>query len=178
MSRIGKQPIPIPSGVTVQISADAVDVKGPKGTLRQPLPPGVTVEMEDGQLQAKPERDERALRKFHGLARSLVANAVTGVSEGFSKQLDIVGIGYRAEVSGQRMTLALGYSHPVIFPIPDGIGVTVDSQTHLVVSGIDRQLVGQVAANIRSLRKPDPYKQKGIRYTGEVLKKKVGKTGA
>ena len=103
---------------------------------------------------------------------------MTGVSEGFSKQLDIVGIGYRAEVSGQRMTLALGYSHPVIFPIPDGIGVTVDSQTHLVVSGIDRQLVGQVAANIRSLRKPDPYKQKGIRYTGEVLKKKVGKTGA
>ena len=178
MSRIGKQPIPIPSGVTVQVSTDAVEVKGPKGTLRQPLPPGVIIEMEDGQLHAKPERDERALRKFHGLARSLVANAVTGVSAGFNKELDIVGIGYRAEVSGQRLTLALGYSHPVVFPIPEGIGITVDNQTHLVVSGIDRQVVGQVAANIRSLRKPDPYKQKGIRYTGEVLKKKVGKTGA
>jgi large subunit ribosomal protein L6 len=178
MSRIGKQPIPIPSGVTVQVSADAVEVKGPKGTLRQPLPPGVTVELEDGQLHAKPERDERALRKFHGLARSLVANAVTGVSAGFKKELDIVGIGYRAEVSGQQLKLALGYSHPVVFPIPEGIGITVDNQTHLVISGIDRQVVGQVAANIRSLRKPDPYKQKGIRYTGEVLKKKVGKTGA
>ncbi len=178
MSRIGKQPIPIPSGVTVQISADAVEVTGPRGTLRQPLPPGVLIEMADGQLEAKLQREERGLRKFHGLGRSLVANAVTGVSAGFNKELDIVGIGYRAEVSGQRLTLALGYSHPVVFPIPDGIGVTVDNQTHLVVSGIDRQVVGQVAANIRSLRKPDPYKQKGIRYTGEVLKKKVGKTGA
>ena len=178
MSRVGKNPIPIPSGVTVQISPDAVEVKGPKGTLRQLLPPGILIEMADGRLAARPEREDRALGKFHGLARSLVANAVTGVSEGFKKELDIVGIGYRAEVAGQKLTLALGYSHPVIFEIPQGVGVKVDNQTHLVVSGIDRQAVGQVAANIRGLRKPDPYKQKGIRYTGEVVKKKVGKTGA
>ena len=178
MSRVGKNPIPIPNGVTVQISPDAVEVKGPKGTLRQPLPPGILIEMADGRLEARPEREDRALGKFHGLARSLVANAVTGVSEGFKKELDIVGIGYRAEVAGQKLTLALGYSHPVILEIPKGVGVKVDNQTHLIVSGIDRQSVGQVAANIRSLRKPDPYKQKGIRYTGEVLKKKVGKTGA
>ena len=178
MSRVGKNPIPIPNGVTVQISPDAVEVKGPKGTLRQPLPPGILIEMADGRLEARPEREDPALGKFHGLARSLVANAVTGVSEGFKKELDIVGIGYRAEVAGQKLTLALGYSHPVIFEIPKGVGVKVDNQTHLIVSGIDRQSVGQVAANIRSLRKPDPYKQKGIRYTGEVLKKKVGKTGA
>ena len=178
MSRVGKRPIPIPAGVTVQISGDVVEVKGPKGELRQPLPPGVVVKMDDGCLKAQPARDDRALAKFHGLGRSLVANAVTGVSEGFKKELDIVGIGYRAEVAGQRLTLALGYSHPVLFDIQDGVSVAVDNQTHLVVSGVDRQAVGQVAADIRSLRKPDPYKQKGIRYTGEVLKKKVGKTGA
>ena len=178
MSRVGKMPMPIPSGVTVQISPEAVEVKGPKGTLRQALPPGIVIEMNDGRLEAKPEREDRALRKFHGLARSLVANALTGVSEGFKKELDIVGIGYKAEVAGQRLTMALGFSHPVIFEIPSGIGVAVDNQTHLVVTGIDRQAVGQVAADIRSLRKPDPYKQKGIRYTGEVLKKKEGKTGA
>ncbi len=178
MSRVGKRPIPIPSGVSVQISDDAVEVKGPKGTLRQDLPPGIKFEQNDGSLEAKPVREDRALAKFHGLARSLVANAVTGVSSGFQKELDIVGIGYRAEVKGQQLTLALGYSHPVLFDIPEGIGIKVDNQTHLVVSGIDRQAVGQVAADIRGLRKPDPYKQKGIRYTGEVLKKKVGKTGA
>ena len=178
MSRVGKNPIPIPNGVTVQISPDAVEVKGPKGAIRQPLPPGILIEMADGRLEARPEREDRALGKFHGLARSLVANAVTGVTEGFKKELDIVGIGYRAEVAGQKLTLALGYSHPVIFEIPKGVGVKVDKQTHLIVSGVDRQSVGQVAANIRNLRKPDPYKQKGIRYTGEVLKRKVGKTGA
>ena len=178
MSRVGKKPIPIPKGVTVQISPDAVEVKGPKGTLRQPLPPGVVVEMVDGELRARPERDERSLSKFHGLARSLVANAVTGVSDGFQRDLDIVGIGYRAEAKGQLLTLALGYSHQVLFNVPKGVEVAVQNQTHLVVTGIDRQAVGQVAANLRALRKPDPYKQKGIRYTGEVLKKKVGKTGA
>ena len=178
MSRVGKKPIPIPSGVTVQISPDAVEVTGPKGTMRQPLPPGIVFEMNDGQLQARPERDDRALSKFHGLGRSLVANAVTGVSDGFKKELDIVGIGYRAEVSGQQVILALGYSHPVVYDIPLGIDIAIDKQTHLTVSGVDRQKVGQVAADIRSLRKPDPYKQKGVRYTGEVLKKKVGKTGA
>ena len=178
MSRVGKRPIPIPAGVTVQVKADAVEAKGPKGTLRQPLPPGVVVEMADGVLRARPEREDRGLAKFHGLGRSLVANAVAGVSAGFKKELDIVGIGYRAEVAGQRLTLALGYSHPVVFEVPDGVSVAVENQTHLVVSGVDRQAVGQVAADIRSLRKPDPYKQKGVRYTGEVLKKKVGKTGA
>ena len=178
MSRVGKKPIPIPSGVTVQVSPEAVEVKGPKGSLRQPLPPGIVVKMSDGKLEARPERDDRALGKFHGLARSLVANAVAGVSEGFKKELDIVGIGYRAEVAGQQLTLSLGFSHLVRFNIPEGIAVTVDKQTHLVVSGVDRQAVGQVAANIRGLRKPDPYKQKGIRYTGEVLRRKVGKTGA
>ena len=178
MSRVGKKPIPIPTGVTVQIFPDAVEVKGPKGTLRQPLPPWVVFEMNDGKLEAQLKRDDRALSKFHGLARSLVANAVTGVSDGFKKELDIVGIGYRAEVAGRQLTFALGFSHPVLFDIPAGITVTVDKQTHLVVSGVDRQAVGQVAANIRGLRKPDPYKQKGIRYTGELLRKKVGKTGA
>ena len=178
MSRVGKRPIPIPAGVSVQITTDAVEAKGPKGTMRQPLPPGIVIEMEDGVLRARPERESRAMAKFHGLGRSLVANAVTGVASGFKKELDIVGIGYRAEVAGQRLTLALGYSHPVVFEVPDGVSVAVENQTHLVVSGVDRQAVGQVAADIRSLRKPDPYKQKGIRYTGEVLKKKVGKTGA
>tara|TARA_B100000470_G_C19522506_1_gene272465 strand:- start:20 stop:556 length:537 start_codon:yes stop_codon:yes gene_type:complete len=178
MSRVGKRLIPIPDGVTVQISQDSVEVKGPKGALRQSLPPNVCFEMQDGKLQALLTRDDRALSKFHGLGRSLVANAVTGVSQGFKKELDIVGIGYRAEVSGKRVTFSLGYSHPVLFDLPEGIKVEVDNQTHLVVSGADRQKVGQVAADIRSLRKPDPYKQKGIRYTGEILKKKVGKTGA
>jgi large subunit ribosomal protein L6 len=178
MSRIGKKPIPIPSGVKVNISADAVEVQGPKGKLRQTLPTGILFETEDGKLVAKTAREDRALGKFQGLARSLVANAVTGVTTGFKKELDIVGIGYRAEVKGKQIQFALGYSHPVIFDIPSGIEVAIDKQTHLVISGIDNQLVGQVAANIRSLRKPDPYKQKGIRYTGEQLKKKVGKTGA
>ena len=178
MSRIGKKPIPIPQGVTVSIAGDAVEVKGPKGTLRQPVPPGVIFAESDGTLVATLEREEKALRKFHGLARSLVANAVTGVTDGFKKELDIVGIGYRAELKGTQVHFALGYSHPVVFDVPAGVDVAIDKQTHVVVTGVDRQLVGQVAANIRSLRKPDPYKQKGVRYTGEQLKKKVGKTGA
>jgi len=178
MSRIGKKPIPIPKGVTVKVAGDAVEVTGPKGVLTTPFPPGVTFEVRDGQIQARTIREDKELGKFHGLARSLVANAVRGVTEGFKKELDIVGIGYRAEVKGRQVVFALGYSHPIVFDIPQGIDVVVDKQTHLTVTGVDRQLVGQVAANIRSFRKPDPYKQKGIRYTGEVLKKKVGKTGA
>jgi large subunit ribosomal protein L6 len=178
MSRIGKKPIPIPSGVKVSIGPEAVEVQGPKGRLRQPLPPGVRFEQEADQLQARLERDDRSLGKFHGLARSLVANAVQGVSQGFRRDLDIVGIGYRAEVRGRQVVFSLGYSHPVVYDIPPGIDIAVEKQTHITVTGIDRQQVGQVAANLRSLRKPDPYKQKGIRYTGEVLKKKVGKTGA
>ena len=178
MSRIGKKPIPIPKGVSVKIAADAVEVQGPKGKLRQQVPPGILFAQDEGALVAKLQREDPELRKFHGLARSLVANAVAGVTEGFKKELDIVGVGYRAELKGKQVHFALGYSHPVVFDIPAGIDVAVDKQTHIVVTGADRQLVGQVAANMRRLRKPDPYKQKGVRYTGEVLKKKVGKTGA
>ena len=178
MSRIGKKPIPLPKGVTVQVAPDAVEVKGPRGQLRQPLPPGVVFEQVDGTLQAKLARADKEFEKFHGLARTLVANAVAGVTDGFKKELDIVGVGYRAEAKGRQIVFALGYSHPVVFDVPAGIDVAVNNQTHITVTGVDRQLVGQVAANIRRLRKPDPYKQKGVRYTGEVLKKKVGKTGA
>ena len=179
MSRIGKKPIPVPKGVTVEVADDAVSVKGPKGELRQPLPRGIRIQLSDGQLTASPVREnDTSLRKFHGLARTLVANAVTGVAEGFRKELDIVGVGYRAEQKGRQVVFALGYSHPIVFDVPAGVDVTVTNQTHITVTGVDRQLVGQVAANIRQMRRPDPYKQKGVRYTGEVLKKKVGKTGA
>jgi large subunit ribosomal protein L6 len=178
MSRIGKKPIPLPAGVKVTVESNLVEVQGPKGTVRQSVPSGVSFEIEDGHLMVRPVGDDRNLAKFHGLARSLVANAVQGVTEGFKRELDIVGVGYRAEVKERQVVFALGYSHPVVFPIPQGIDIAVERQTHITVSGIDRQQVGQVAANIRSLRKPDPYKQKGVRYTGEVLKKKVGKTGA
>jgi large subunit ribosomal protein L6 len=177
MSRIGKKPITIPKGVTVKVVGNAVEVQGPKGKMRQAYPAGVNFELVDGHLQAKVGEDPE-LGKFHGLARSLVANAVHGVTEGFKKELDIVGVGYRAEVKGKQVIFALGYSHPVVFDIPEGIAIAIDKQTHITVTGVDRQLVGQVAANIRRLRKPDPYKQKGVRYTGEVLKKKAGKTGA
>ena len=178
MSRIGKKPIAVPKGVNVTVHADAVEVKGPKGTLKQRVPPGVKFEVKGAELVATTVRDDVQLSKFHGLARSLMANAVAGVTDGFKKELDIVGVGYRAEVKGKQVHFALGYSHPVIFDIPAGIDVAIDKQTHVTVTGIDRQLVGQVAADIRRMRKPDPYKQKGVRYTGEVLKKKVGKTGA
>jgi large subunit ribosomal protein L6 len=178
MSRIGKKPITIPQGVTVKVLDGAVQVQGPKGTLTQGFPPGINFELADGHLHAKRSTEDPALGKFHGLARSLVANAVAGVTDGFKRELDIVGVGYRAEVKGKQIVFALGYSHPVVYDIPTGIAVVIDKQTHITVTGVDRQLVGQVAANIRRLRKPDPYKQKGVRYTGEVLKKKAGKTGA
>ena len=177
MSRIGKKPIPVPKGVQINLRDGLVEVKGPKGQLSQSLPPGVSMALEDGQIVAS-VGEAREQRKFHGLGRTLVANAVQGVSEGFKRELDIVGVGYRAEVKGRDVVFALGYSHPVIFPLPQGIDVAIEKQTHVTVTGIDKQLVGQVAANMRSLRKPDPYKQKGVRYTGEVLKKKAGKTGA
>jgi large subunit ribosomal protein L6 len=177
MSRIGKKPITIPKGVTVKVVDGAVEVQGPKGKLRQAHPAGISFAVNDGHLVAK-RGENPELSKFHGLARSLVANAVLGVTEGFKKELDIVGVGYRAELKGKQVVFALGYSHAVVFDIPQGIDVAIDKQTHITVTGVDRQLVGQVAANIRRLRKPDPYKQKGVRYTGEVLKKKAGKTGA
>ena len=178
MSRIGKKPITIPKGVTVKVIDGAVEVQGPKGKLRQLHPPGIDFELADGHLLAKRGTDDPGLAKFHGLARSLVANAVAGVTDGFKRELDIVGVGYRAEVKARQVIFALGYAHAVVFDIPVGIDILIDKQTHITVTGVDRQLVGQVAANIRRLRKPDPYKQKGVRYTGEVLKKKAGKTGA
>jgi len=173
MSRIGNKAIEIPAGVTVEPQEKAILVKGPKGTLRVDVPKGIRFEKQDGRLVAQRDNDE--LSALHGLLRSLVANAVRGVSTGFEKHLDIVGIGYRAEVKGKTVVFTLGYSHPIEFPIPEGLTVTVDKQTHLVVQGFDRRLVGQVASELRALRPPDPYKNKGVRYTGERLKKKVGK---
>ena len=178
MSRIGKKPITIPKGVTVKVLDGAVEVQGPKGKLRQAHPAGINFELADGHLLAKVATNDPGLGKIHGLARSLIANAVAGVTDGFKRELDIVGVGYRAEVKGKQVIFALGYSHAVVFDIPAGIDIAIDKQTHITVTGVDRQLVGQAAANIRRLRKPDPYKQKGVRYTGEVLKKKAGKTGA
>jgi large subunit ribosomal protein L6 len=168
----------VPKGVTINVGAGVVEVKGPKGSLKQALPPHVKFELKGEELVASLASDNKEWGKFHGLARSLVANAVEGVTNGFKRELDIVGVGYRAELKGQQVIFALGYSHPVVFDIPKGIDLVVDKQTHITVTGVDRQLVGQVAANIRRMRKPDPYKQKGVRYMGEVLKKKVGKTGA
>jgi len=178
MSRIGKKPIPLPKGVTVKIDGSVLDVQGPKGKLRQAIPPGIVFEQKGAELVATPETADPALGKFHGLARSLAANAIEGVTNGFKKELDIVGVGYRAELKGRQVTFALGFSHPIVYDIPAGVEITVDKQTHVTVTGVDRQQVGQTAANIRRMRKPDPYKQKGVRFTGEVLKKKVGKTGA
>ena len=178
MSRIGRKPIPIPDGVKVNLQDDRVEVEGPKGKLVTPLVNGVRIENNDGEFRAVPERESRELARFWGLTRTLVANAVHGVSQGFSKELDIVGIGYRALVDGKKVVFSLGYSHPIEFDIPDGIKVEVEKQTRITVSGVDKHLVGQVAARMRALRKPDPYKQKGVRYVGEQLKKKAGKTGA
>lgn len=174
MSRIGNKPIVSPAGVTVtQEGAQAV-VKGPKGTLRVPVPKGISVEKQDGRLHLR--RDSDDFTATHGMVRALLANAIHGVTQGFEKHLDIVGIGYRAESKGRAVQFTLGYSHPIDFELPEGITVTVEKQTHLVISGADRQQVGQVAANMRSLRPPDPYKNKGVRHTGEKLKKKAGKT--
>jgi len=178
MSRIGKKPIPLPKGVTVKIEGNVVAVQGPKGRVDTPLPAGVKVEQQDGNLVAVRENDSQAA--VHGLARALVNNAVEGVTKGWNKELEIVGIGYRAEMKGKGIVVFnLGYSHPIEYPLPVGVDTAVDAkQTRLTVSGIDRQKVGQVAAEMRSLRPPDPYKNKGVRYVGERLKKKVGKTGA
>jgi large subunit ribosomal protein L6 len=173
MSRIGRKPIPLPSGVKIALQSDRVEVQGPKGKLTVPLPHGITFEQKDGVLNAlRATEDHRAL---HGLARALVANAVTGVTTGFKKDLDIVGVGYRAELKGKMVAFALGKSHPIEFHIPEGIQIAVEKQTHLVVSGADKGQVGQVAADISKLRPPDPYKQKGVRINGERMKKKPSK---
>jgi large subunit ribosomal protein L6 len=175
MSRIGKKPIPLPGGVKVQIGAQ-LQVTGPKGTLTVPIPEGIKIEQKDGKLELLRDSDSHAA--LHGLTRALAANAVQGVSTGFTRELDIVGIGYRADIKGNIATFTLGYSHPIEMMLPDGVELKIDKQTHLVLTGYDRQVLGQVAANMRALRKPDPYKNKGVRYTGEALRKKVGKTGA
>ena len=178
MSRIGKKPIEIPKGVTVKIENGTVLVQGPKGKLDATLPAGIKVEQKDGHIIAVRENDSQSA--VHGLARALVNNAVEGVTKGWTRDLEIVGIGYRAEMKGKNMVVFnLGYSHPIEYPLPTGVDATVDpKQTKIALTGIDRQKVGQVAAEMRSLRPPDPYKNKGVRYAGERLKKKVGKTGA
>src|ERR1700721_2938198 len=178
MSRIGKKPIAIPKGVTINMQGNVVLIQGPKGKLDTPLPAGIKIEQKDGNLVAIRENDSQSA--VHGLARALVNNAVEGVTKGWTRELDIVGIGYRAEMKGKTMVVFnLGYSHPIEYPLPTGVDATVDpKQTKIALVGIDRQKGGQVAAEMRSRRPPDPYKKKGVRYSGERLKKKVGKTGA
>ncbi len=175
MSRVGKKPIPLPKGVKIDIG-DHLDVEGPKGKLTVPIPQGVSIRQTDGNLEIV--RDSDRFAALHGLTRALTAAAVQGVSTGFTRELDITGVGYRADVKGKVATFTLGYSHPIEVLLPAGVDMKVDKQTHVVLTGYDKQKLGQVAANIRALRPPDPYKNKGVRYTGEVLRKKVGKTGA
>ncbi len=175
MSRVGKKPIPLPKGVKINVGSEIL-VEGPKGKQTVPLPRGIQIKQDSGTLEIVRESDQFAA--LHGLTRALTANAVQGVSTGFTRELDIVGIGYRAEVKANIVTFVLGYSHPIEFLLPPGVDCKVDKNTHLVLTGSDKQVLGQVAANMRALRPPDPYKNKGVRYTGEVLRKKVGKTGA
>lgn len=175
MSRVGKKPIPLPKGVKIEIG-ESLRVEGPKGHLSVPIPAGVRFEQKSDTLELV--RDNDKLAALHGLTRALAANAVQGVSAGFTRELDIVGTGYRADVKGKVATFTLGYSHSIELLLPAGVDLKIDKQTHLIVTGYDRQAVGQVAAHIRALRPPDPYKNKGVRYTGEALRKKAGKTGA
>jgi large subunit ribosomal protein L6 len=178
MSRIGRLPITVPSGVEVTLAGQAVTVKGPKGTLEHTVAEPIEItRAEDGTLQVTRPNDERTNRALHGLSRTLVANMVQGVTEGYTKVLEIVGTGYRVVAKGSDLEFALGFSHPVLVRAPDGISFAVESPTRFSVSGVDKQKVGEVSANIRKLRKPDPYKGKGVRYQGEVVKRKVGKTG-
>jgi large subunit ribosomal protein L6 len=178
MSRIGRLPIPVPSGVDVAIDGQTVNVKGPKGSLSHTIPTPLTIERsEDGTLLVQRPNDERQNRALHGLSRTLVANMIIGVTEGYTKTLEIVGVGYRVQARGSDLEFALGFSHPVPVKAPEGITFTVEAPTRLRVTGIDKQQVGEVSAKIRKIRKPDPYKGKGVRYQGEVVKRKVGKTG-
>ncbi|HVG10887.1 MAG TPA: 50S ribosomal protein L6 [Thermoanaerobaculia bacterium] len=178
MSRIGRMPVPVPSGTKVEIQDGTLVAEGPRGKVAQPLFEGYPVKIEDGVVTIERTGETGPERAKHGLLRALVANAVLGVSTGFTKQLDIVGVGYRAEVKGPQVQFALGYSHPVLYDIPEGIKIEIEAKANRVtVTGADRQKVGQVAAEIRGLRRPDPYKGKGIKYTNEVLRRKVGKAG-
>jgi len=178
MSRIGRKPIIVPPSVKVAIEGQTVKVEGPKGKLVHTVPQSLNVSDSDGQLVVGRTGDHRSVRALHGLTRSLLANMVQGVTAGFEKKLEIVGIGYRAQLQGRNLQLALGYSHPVLFPLPEGIQAEVDRQVVITLRGADKALVGQVAANVRALRPPEPYKGKGIKYTDEVIRRKVGKAGA
>lgn len=177
MSRIGKVPVPVPSGVDVTISGALVTVKGPKGTLEHVIPAPIEVALEDGSLSVTRPNDERSSRSLHGLTRTLLANMITGVTEGYEKKLEIVGTGYRVAAKGSELEFALGFSHPVVVSAPEGITFAVEAPTKFSVAGIDKQQVGEVAANIRKIRKPEPYKGKGVRYAGEVVRRKAGKAG-
>ncbi len=177
MSRIGRLPIPVPAGVEVKIDGNVVEVKGPKGTLTHTAPAPITVALEDGNIVVSRPDDERTSRSLHGLSRTLVANNIEGVTNGFTKGLEIVGTGYRVTAKGADVEFALGYSHPILVQPPQGITFTVEGNTKISVSGIDKQAVGEVAANLRKLRKPEPYKGKGVRYAGEVVRRKAGKSG-
>ncbi|MBI2913324.1 MAG: 50S ribosomal protein L6 [Chloroflexi bacterium] len=177
MSRVGKMPIPIPKGVDVRIDGSTVTVKGPKGELSRNVVPEVRIQISDGQLLVSRESDQPRHRAMHGLTRSLLANMITGVNEGFAKTLEMQGVGYRAQMQGRDLVLAVGYSHPVQVPPPSGIEFEVDGTSRITVKGIDRQLVGQVAADVRKIRPPEPYKGKGIRYAGEYVRRKAGKAG-
>jgi large subunit ribosomal protein L6 len=175
VSRIGKLPITIPSGVKVAVDGNAVRVEGPKGKLQTAIPSGLTVKVEGNVLRVEREADERKVRALHGLTRKLIANMAQGVSQGFSRVLEISGVGYRAEVKGQQIHMTLGYSHPVVFPLPQGVTASVERQTIITLSSADRQLLGEMAAKIRSLRPPEPYKGKGIKYREEFIRRKAGK---
>jgi large subunit ribosomal protein L6 len=177
MSRIGRMPVTVPSGVEVKIDGRAVTVKGPKGTLSLEVAPPIEVAQNDGVITVTRPNDEGEVRALHGLSRSLIANMVTGVTDGYRKTLEIVGVGYRVQARGKDLEFALGFSHPVPVPAPEGISFRVETPTRFIVEGIDKQQVGEVAANIRKLRKPDPYKGKGVRYQGEQIRRKVGKAG-
>jgi large subunit ribosomal protein L6 len=175
MSRIGRKPVSIPQGVKVNIDGAVVRAEGPKGKLMQPVPAGLSAKLENNQLVISRSDDDRKTRALHGLARALVANMVTGVKDGFERKLEIVGIGYRAQLQGRVIQLALGYSHPVIFPLPEGVTAEIERQVSITLRGADKAVLGQTAAKLRALREPDPYKGKGIRYLNEVVRRKVGK---
>jgi large subunit ribosomal protein L6 len=175
MSRIGRKPVTIPQGVKIQVENGTVRAEGPKGKLMQPVPSGLSATLEKDQLVISRSGDDRKIRALHGLTRALVANMVTGVKDGFERKLDIVGIGYRAQMQGRAIQLALGFSHPVIFPLPEGITAEIERQVAITLRGADKALLGQTAAKLRALREPDPYKGKGIRYSNEVVRRKVGK---
>lgn len=178
MSRIGKKPISLPAGVKVTVDGNIITVQGPKGTLAQTLPQGITISQEDNQVLVERADDNKQQRAFHGLSRALIANMVEGVTNGFEKKLELVGVGYRAQMQGKKLVISIGFSHPVEIDAPEGIEFEVPAPTRITIKGIDKQLVGNTAAHIRAIRKPEPYKGKGIKYENEYIRRKAGKAGA